>query len=375
MAVDSVGRLYAERSRRIAVFDSSGNQLANFPLRDVGFEHRQESALAISGDHLYVGDSFAGVVDRYALDGIFVDTAFGFPVVDGMGVGPNGEVYIAHALARTVDRVTAEDFASRQVGITRFFDRPSYSWMTEILDRTGIGRENRNAETAAETFIVPGEPDEVVELTFSYFHKGGANRPRFGVFDRGLVTADPIAQPLEFAIQALEARLLEITKPSEFPSPSPDGTEVGMLRIAAGTELGFFMLPNPPLSISTQQVIARFREFVTRFGASEAYEQLQNDINPNAYAFPYLSIAGVNHGRVDQFVTFLGEDFTVVAAEDLRIRSGSDVDLTDMVLKINARLIPVPEPAGRALAIVAGALFVLIFDRRRIAPLLAHARN
>jgi DNA-binding beta-propeller fold protein YncE len=364
-ATDSDGRLYIARSRSVAVFDPSGNRLADFSLRDVGFERRQESALAISGDHLYVGDSYAGIIDRYTLDGTFVDTAYGFPQVDGMGVGPGGEVYLAHEWARSVDRVTPEDFASRHVGVTRFFDRPNYSWMLEILDRTGIGRNNRNAETAAETFIVPGEPGEIVELTFSYFHKGGALEPRFGVFDRGLVTAHPIEQPVEFAIQALEARLLEFTRPG---SSLPDGTQFGTISVAADTELGFYMFANPLFLASTDRAIAELRSMVTQWGSSDAYERLQRiDAwgRRDRTIFPYFSIAGANHGRVDQFVTFLGDEFTVIAIEDTLLRSIGDVDLTDMVIKINARLIPVPEPAAGALAIVAGALCALFFTYPR----------
>jgi hypothetical protein len=240
MATDSDGSLYIARTGSVDVFDPSGNRLANFALRDFGYEGRMRSALAISGEHLYVGDSFAGSIDRYTLDGTFVDTAYGFPQVDGMGVGANGEVYLAHARARSVDRVTPQDFASRQVGITRFFDPPNYPGVLDILDRTGIGRDDRNAETAAETFIVQGQRGEIVELTFSYFYKGGNNEARFGVFDRAMVTADPIGEPLEFAFQALEARLLEFTKPPCCQSSLPDGTQIGTIAVPAGTDLDSF---------------------------------------------------------------------------------------------------------------------------------------
>lgn len=342
-----------EFARSVKVFSPLGEFAHSFPAGSTVL-NRYRPISASTDDGILISNGVSGTVERYSRDGTLEATAYGIPAVRQMGAASDGSFhFLLPQNEGFVQSLTPAEFDSRRVGTSSYFDYVRSEYQLEILDEAGIGRNNVAAESFAQTFVVPGNAGEEVELEFAWFDGGGGYRPRFGVFDRSLVAADPLEDPTAFMLEAMDARIMTISYTGTSADRSPR-----RVTLQAGTDLGFFLFPDIYQSI--EEDIAWVQRFVDLYGTKGALNVAKFRTN-----YPFFSIAEANYGRVDQFVTFLGDDRTVIAMEDLFIRDGYSINFTDMYVSISQRLIPVPEPLTLQMAIIA-ALAALV--HRRVAP-------
>ncbi|MEO0530772.1 MAG: hypothetical protein AAF266_09400 [Planctomycetota bacterium] len=252
--------------------------------------------------------------------------------------------------------------------MTRFFDRPPrFGSDLDALDNAGIGRDNRSAENDAGIFIVPGEPGEMVELTFRGVSNYGINsRSQLGVYFVDEIETDPLQDLLAYKRETVEKTQFTISanRPIEAqPETNQQGAEghlpaLGVFAVEAGTEIGFahFNFPVPldeelPEGSSDATWRDRFLTFIDRTrenGDSDATFRLLTD----GLVAPFVSDPAGNYDGFDQFAFFLGEDSTAIFIESDYVGKERPFDLTDFVVTIDARLIPTPEPCTAVLSLL-----------------------
>jgi YYY domain-containing protein len=97
-AVDDRGRIWIADfgNSRLRVYDAQGGLLGGWGGRGAGtFGLREACGLAISGDDLYVADTWNGRVQRYTLEGEWKATAPGFYGPRGVAVAPDKTVWVS----------------------------------------------------------------------------------------------------------------------------------------------------------------------------------------------------------------------------------------------------------------------------------------
>jgi hypothetical protein len=190
------------------------------------------------------------------------------------------------------------------------------------LDAVGIGAANTAAETTATSFFVPGASGTNTTLTFHLVSDSGSFNFQFGYFNMAAVTANPITDRQNFAVQALSASTLIFDDVTQ----SPPATFTS--SVAAGTQLGFFIVPN---------------NTITNFLASPG-SFYPSVLNPTNLRAPLFSLSDANPGEFDQMVSFVGNGRTLFAFEDLTRIGASDNNFQDLVFSLDAQLAVVPPP-------------------------------
>ncbi len=204
------------------------------------------------------------------------------------------------------------------------------SSVSSILDRSaiGIGSTNAASETAISTFVVPGLPGTTVSLPLHLEISDGQFLFTFGVYDTSAVTADPITQRQEYARQAIQ-QSVDAGWVVFSENSNPPGLGDKSITVAAGTELGFYIIPN-----NSQ----------TTFLADPSlfYNGTANpNTAPNRFAkySPLFSVSNANPGERDQMLSFVGNGKTVLLFDDIPTTLvGSDKDFNDLVFSINTPL-------------------------------------
>ena len=163
---------------------------------------------------------------------------------EGLAIAPDGSLIAAMPQSQTVERIGDERFDPGYGGVTllsevnrRLVSGPASLWR-------GFDVSRGWTESPAGTFVVPGEPGEMVDVTFHYV-SGGASVVR--VFPVDSVNAEPTEEPTEYFRQAYESAythlVLQQPRCSIAPdSPQCDGVDptiIDSVVIEAGTEIGF----------------------------------------------------------------------------------------------------------------------------------------
>jgi hypothetical protein len=190
--------------------------------------------------------------------------------------------------------------------VTHFVDGIApgqFADVSRLLDNVGIGSGNVGSETTSTSFVVPGRLGTDTDLTFSFVRDTGAFKFNFGFFDLNVVSGiDPVTDSTAWARQAVlqgvnvfDDRLVNPGATAEF-------------TVAAGIELGFYLIPNLPV----------------------------NDFLASSGGVALFSESLVNPGQLDQMLSFITDETALFTFEDL-IRTGpSDNDFTDMAFTLTA---------------------------------------
>lgn len=366
LAIGPNGEVYVIDNRELRVFDADG--LQQRATSDGWYEHvsvRSNGDLYLgsgstirflSGDNqtqtdfslpdLYVGPR--GPV-RSRLEGIYVNDegVFAAAELHVYKFDHGGDLQFAsagHQNASDVDshndnlviaetsgafiRVIAEDnlsdwkgrtFSEKQQGpFLRFRDLISLPAFADIEAAVDGG-----VESTAETFKVPGKVGQPVELTFSFHVSSSGMTNGFGVYNADEIEADP-SDFLAFHEEVMREGevLFDLEQTPQFLGVEPES-----YHTEGGSELGFFIIPG-----------------IDRYPNSVAINFRRSNANSN---FPNYSQSRVNVAGYDHMLAFLTDDETFLAFEDLKIGTGNADfgDFTDMIVSVDSRLIPVPEPA------------------------------
>lgn len=230
-----------------------------------------------------------------------------------------------------------------------------YGSVQQSLSGLGYNVSDTSIESTAESFIVPGAPESTLggstRLDFTYVRDTGSYRFSFGVFDRGAVTADPVSDRQNWAMQALGAATVI------FDDRDTDPGATASVEFATGTDLGLFLIPNDTLASVLENPAAFY-----------------GGTRPD----PLFSVSDANPGNFDQLMTFESGGLTTFAFEDLSRAGYSDEDFTDLVITMTASPLPVEffgqsefsstavaEPRGLAILMLAGLPLVWLLSRRR----------
>lgn len=175
----------------------------------------------------------------------------------------------------------------------------------------------------AATFIAAGDPGETADLTFHFDGAPGSFLTSFGFFDVSTVSADPVLAPRDYALQAISNATMAFDERSD-----PIGSTFAA-SVPAGTELGFFVLPDDT--------------------AADFLANPDNYYGPQATRrAPLFSLPDANPGQFDQMQASIRVGTTRLSFEDLsRLPGGgSDQNFTDVRISISTELEAVPLPEG-----------------------------
>ncbi len=131
--------------------------------------------------------------------------------------------------------------ASSHADTIRYFDGGNYGIVTQTLSDVGYNTSDSAIELASDGFIVPGISGGSTRLDFTFVRDLGGYQFSFGVFDRSAVTADPVSDRQNWALQALA------TATVVFDNREVDIGATSSIDVATGTELGLFLIPNDTL--------------------------------------------------------------------------------------------------------------------------------
>jgi hypothetical protein len=190
-----------------------------------------------------------------------------------------------------------------------------------FLDDAGIGAANTAAETTATSFFVPGASGTNTTLTFHLASDNGTFNFQFGYFNTAAVSANPLTDPVTYATQALSASTLVFDDVTQNP---PD---TATFSVAAGTNLGFFIVPN---------------NTIAAFLANPALFYPPTPLGDTPHRSPLFSLSDANPGQFDQMLAFAGNGKTLFAFEDLTRVGSSDQNFTDLIFTLDAQLAVVP---------------------------------
>src|SRR5688572_11677759 len=212
--------------------------------------------------------------------------------------------------------------------ITHFPLPGQFPGVSTLLDTVGIGSGNEASETIAETFVVPGAPGTTTTLTFTFVADFGGYLFTFGFYPLSAVTADPVSDKQNHAVQAVTNATLIFDDVTQDPGPAVTAS----FGVLAGTELGFFIVPN--------DTFANFLAAPATFYDPPA--NTGDDIFANKRS-PLFSVADANPGEFDQLLSFIGNGVTLFTFEDLTRNPGGNTDnsFTDLAFTIDAELEPV----------------------------------
>ena len=184
--------------------------------------------------------------------------------------------------------------------------------------RRVLGQHGYSArEIWADTYVVPGKPEDVPNLTFTLIHRYSGEM-QFGFFDLGKVSVAP-GNP-GFEREALSNAVV-VFRLDEKP-----GT-VFRWEAFAQSEWGLFIIPGGT---------------VKDFLAADSSDLV-----------PLFSIPAANPGREDQMWSFndLGKDVTIFGFEDVSLAWGvSDKDFNDLMVAVEPAMLGIatlvnPEPS------------------------------
>ena len=248
---------------------------------------------------------------------------------------------LSSVVCATMALLLASQLASADT-ITHFGDGVGPGLGT-ILDSVGIGSGNAAAETTATSFTVPGNPQDTVNLTFTFQQDLGSYLFDFGFFNTADVTADPNVDRQLYATQALAGATLVFADIADNPGA------VSTKAVAGGTTLGFFLIPNNTLATFNANPAPFF-----------AYVPNPNSIDFDPFNPPMFSNSAANLGQFDQLLSFAGNGATLFAWEDSTRAGFSDNSFTDLVFSLDSQLVPVPEPTGVLMMAVGTILLPLL---------------
>ena len=203
--------------------------------------------------------------------------------------------------------------------------------VTSALNTAGIGGTNSASETVISTFIVPGTLGTNVNLDFKLDVESGDFSFSFGFYDISAVTANPITQKQTYATQAIGNSVSNgWTVFDEYsPTIDTDGATRTIANVPAGTELGFYIVPN-----------ARQSDFLANPSSYYSGSANPNFVSLGAFYSPLFSFADANPGQKDQMLSFVGNGKTLLAFDDIaRTSTASDQDFDDLVFSINTPLV------------------------------------
>lgn len=231
------------------------------------------------------------------------------------------------------------------------YDDGGFGSVQQSLSGLGYDTSGPSIESTAETFIVPGTSGGATRLDFTYIHDTGSYNFSFGVFDRGEVTADPVSDRQNWALQALGAATMV------FDDRETNVGATASVDVAAGTDLGLFLIPNDTLDAVLDNPAAFY-------GGNR----------PD----PLFSVSDANPGGFDQLMVFEAGGLTTFAFEDLSRAGSSDEDFTDLVITMTSTpfygdsvaqsavaATEIAEPPALAILITAGLAFAWLRGRRR----------
>jgi len=153
-----------------------------------------------------------------------------------------------------------------------------------LLDAVGIGAGNAGSETTAEIFMVPGAGMMLVTVTFDFERDTGGFDFNFGYYDPADGAAfSPVTEKEDYATAVL-ASAVEV-----FDDTAVDPGATASFMIAAGTDLGFYLVPDNTL---------------TAFNAApgDFYPPMTS---PNNLRAPLFSESDANPGEFDQMLSFV----------------------------------------------------------------------
>ncbi|MEQ9448995.1 MAG: DUF4114 domain-containing protein [Rhodospirillaceae bacterium] len=243
-----------------------------------------------------------------------------------------GSVVAGHVTAARADAIT-------------YFGGGNFTSLTGTLQGLGYNTADPGIESANQLFAVPGQAGSTTRLDFTFMQDFGGYQFSFGFFDRSAVSADPIAQRAVWGAQALAAAT------EVFDNRTVSIGDTASFDVAAGTQLGWFLIPNDTLAAVLSDPAA--------FYAGNRPE-------------PLFSVSEANPGSFDQLLTFEAGGLTTLAFEDLTRAGSSDMDFNDMVVTLRTSVISetsievvnqVSEPSVGAV-IALGALSLFAARRR-----------
>ena len=228
--------------------------------------------------------------------------------------------------------------ASSRADTIRYFDGGNYGVVSQALSGVGYDTSDTAIELSSEGFTVPGLAGGATRLHFTFIRDLGGYQFSFGVFDRSAVTADPVSDRQNWALQALA------TATVVFDNREIDIGATSSVDVAAGTELGLFLIPNDTL----QAVLEDPSAF---YGGSR----------PD----PLFSVADAHPGSFDPMLSFEAGGLHTFAFEDLSRTGYSDQDFNDLIVTMTSTSLPgefsvqieVPEPPGMLIVMLAGLAF------------------
>jgi hypothetical protein len=217
-----------------------------------------------------------------------------------------------------------------------YFAGGNYNIVSQTLSGLGYNTSDTAIESTSGGFAAPGPTGTTTRLDFTFIRDLGGYQFSFGIFDRSAVSADPVADRQAWALQALGSATVVF-----------DNREISIgattsIDVAAGAELGLFLIPNDTLAA----VLADPSAF---YGGSR----------PD----PLFSVSDANPGSFDQMLSFESGGLHTFAFEDLTRAASSDQDFNDLIVTMTATPDPgelsiqteaVPEPSGLALVLLAG---------------------
>lgn len=229
--------------------------------------------------------------------------------------------------------------ASTRADVISYFNGGNYNIVTQTLSGLGYDTSDSAIESTAEGFTVNGPAGTVTRLDFTFIRDLGGYQFSFGVFDRAAVSANPVADRQTWALQALNAGTVV------FDNREIEIGATASIDVAAGTELGLFLIPNDTLAA----VLADPSAF---YGGNR----------PD----PLFSVSDANPGAFDQLLSFEAASLHTFAFEDLARTGGSDQDFNDLIVTMTAspsteqpsiQTEAVSEPRGLAIVLLVGGVF------------------
>jgi hypothetical protein len=223
----------------------------------------------------------------------------------------------------------------------RYFDGGNFGVVSQTLSGLGYNTSDSAIESTAQGFTVPGAAGDVARLDFTFVRDLGGYQFSFGVFDRSAVTADPVSDRQNWALQALG------TATVVFDNREIDIGATNSINVAAGTELGLFLIPNDTLQAVLNDPSAFY-----------------GGIRPD----PLFSVSDANPGSFDQLLSFEAGGLHTFAFEDLTRAGGSDQDFNDLVVTMTATLLSeelsiqteISAPSGLAIGLLGGLFLVWV---------------
>jgi len=368
-------QLYVRRdngSAAIDVYDMAGVLNRSFSIENTKINNELVRGFSFAPNGFYLTDDVSGTVRHLSTTGELLNTGYAVPFATDLAIRQDGSLLAAMPQNRLVESIGAERFDRSYVGVTtlnesarELLQGPNRLW-------NEFDASNDWEETTASTFLVPGEPGEMVDLTFRYLR---SNASVVTVFPVAAVAADPINEPMAYWKQALSAAYtsvyLERDNACAF-GQDPTGCSgfndgvVKSISVEAGTEIGFmqfetgYMGFNPHGNIvflrpelEPQTMLRTMPTLEKLAGVDEdEYAQLMSNRLFNfggggtALLQPYASDARANWGHLDQFAFLQNEEWTLMAMEDLSLAGANDLSYHDSLVLIDSKLIPVSEPGG-----------------------------